>query len=375
MSNRLKTLFLILMTTALGFGFLHQFFGSVTLNFDRLHIFLFNLCSGGTLVLYHTENLKRLSPKSTTFLCLSIVYAVFAFLELYVAAVACSLLLFVIVESVRIRRFSFFPWNFFDHRAPVSEKFNQASLLCLSMGLLISSAVIINNEYMKLITIPKLKLDTFFLGFSFPLSLITMSVMFAIMKPDKKNIGIFIRNLCFWTVNLGVIIFFLFILMEKLFPQVIVTSLLFAAVVTILFLFLNHVDHIQQKNFLTSGMFFLLYTAITGIAYIIIEFYPDYYAQSSKLLLKLHSFASLYGWNLSGLAVIIRYEDFPIRLHSRHLIFAHWVIVAFLAPMGYYMGVFSFIAVAGYFLLLYILFFTRTKNNDGISAPIQKVSE
>jgi len=196
-------------------------------------------------------------------------------------------------------------------------------------------------------------------------------VMFAIMKPDKKSIGIFVRNLCFWTVNLGVIIFFLFILMEKLVPQVVVTTMLFAAVVTILFLFLNNVEHIQQKNFLTSGMFFLLYTAITGIAYIIIEFFPETYEHSSKLLLKLHSFASLYGWNLSGLAVIMRFEDFPIKLHSRRVIFAHWIIVAFLAPMGYYIGIFSILAVSSYFLLLYVLFFTQAKNVAVNQAPIQ----
>jgi hypothetical protein len=372
MSRNLKTIFLILMTTALGFGFLHRFSGSVSLNFDRLHIFLFNLCSGGTLVLYYTENLRRLTIRSGLFLSISLLYAVLAFLEYYPATVTCSVILFAIVESVRIRRFSFFPRNFFDAKAPVSEKFNQASLLCLSLGLLISSAVIINNEYLKIITIPKLKLDTFFLGFSFPLSLITMSVMFAIMKPDRKSMGIFVRNLCFWTVNLGVIIFFLFILMEKLLPQVVVTSLLFAAVVTILYLFMNNVSHVQQKNFLTSGMIFLLYTAITGIAYIILEFFPAHFEQSSKLLLKLHSFASLYGWNLSGLAVIMRFDDFPIRLHSRHLILAHWIVVAFLAPMGYYYGIFSIVAVIGYFLLLSVLFFTRTKNPGGKPAPIEE---
>ena len=362
MSRHLKTIFLILMTTALGFGFLHQFFGSANLNFDRLHIFLFNLCSGGTLVLYYTENLRRLTGKSGAFLGISLLYAVLAFLEFYPATVACSIVLFAIVESVRIKRFSFFPWNFFQNRAPVSEKFNQASLLCLSLGLLISSAVIINNEYLKLITIAKLKLDTFFLGFSFPLSLITMSVMFAIMKPERTKLETFLRNLCFWTVNLGVIIFFLFILMEKLMPQVVVTSMLFAAVITILLLFKQNVDHIQQKNFLTSGMFFLLYTAITGIAYIILEFFPAHFDMGSKLLLKIHSFASLYGWNLSGLAVIMRFDDFPIRLHSRHLIVAHWIVVAFLAPMGYYYGTFSILAIIGYFLLLVVLFFTRTKN-------------
>ena len=369
MGRNLKILFLVLMTTALAFGFLHQFFGTITLNFDRLHIFLFNLCSGGTLVLYHTEKLKHLSRHARFFLIISLCYAVFAFLELYPAAVVCSLVLCVIVESVRIRAFSFFPWGFFNSKTPVSEKFNQASLLCLSMGLFISAAVIVNNEYLKLVTIPKLKLDTFFLGFSFPLSLITMSVMFSIMKPGKTRISVFIRNLCFWTVNLGVITFFIFILLEKLPPQVVVTILLFIAVATVLYIFLHNVDNIQQKNFLTSGMLFLLYTAISGIGYIVIEFFPEYFEQSSKLLLKLHSFAALYGWNLSGLAVIIRYEDFPIKLHSRHLIFAHWVIVAFLAPLGYYVGIVSIVAVVGYFLLLYMLFFTKTKNGGVLKQP------
>lgn len=351
------------MTTALAFGFLHQFFGHVSLNFDRLHIFLFNLCSGGTIVLYYTEGLKHLSLKASAFLVISLCYACFAFFELYPLAIFCSLILAGIVESIRIRCFSFFPWDFFDAKAPISKKFNQASLLCLSMGLVISSVVIVNNEYLHLVTIPKLKLDTFFLGFSFPLSLITMSVMFSIMKPARESISVFIRNLCFWTVNLGVIIFFMFILLEKLAPQVLVTTLLFACVGTILYIFLNNVDSLQQKTFLTSGMLFLLYTAISGIAYIILEFFPMQYEQSSKLLLKIHSFTALYGWNLSGLAVILRYEDFPIRLHSRRLILAHWIIVAFLAPMGYYYPLFAFLATGGYCLLLCLLFFTRGKNN------------
>lgn len=363
MSNRLKALFVFLMTTALAFGFLHQFFGHVSLNFDRLHIFLFNLCSGGTIVLYYTEGLKRLSLKVSLFLCISLCYACFAFFELYIPAIACSIILACLVESIRIKAFSFFPWNFFDSTAPVAKKFNQASLLCLSMGLLISSVVIVNNEFMHWVTIPKLKLDTFFLGFSFPLSLITMSVMFSIMKPDKSKIPMFIRNLCFWTVNLGVIIFFMFILLEKLAPQVLVTSILFACVGTILYIFVHNVDRLQQKTFLTSGMLFLLYTAISGIAYIIMEFFPMYHEQNSKLLLKIHSFSALYGWNLSGLAVILRYEDFPIRLHSRHLILIHWIIVAFLAPMGYYYPLFAYLATGGYMALLCMLFFTQGKNH------------
>jgi hypothetical protein len=242
------------------------------------------------------------------------------------------------------------------------------------MGLLISSAVIVNNEFTHWVSIPKLKLDTFFLGFSFPLSLITMSLMFSIMRPTKEHLSVIIRNICFWTVNLGVIIFFTFILMERLAPQVLVTSILFICVTTILYLFITNVDRLQQKNFLTSGMIFLLYTAVTGIAYIIIEFFPDYHQHSGKLLLKLHSFASLYGWNLSGLAVIVRYDDFPIRLHSRTVILAHWIIVALLAPLGYYKPLFAVLAVIGYFTLLYTLFFTRARNHSTPDAIKREVS-
>jgi hypothetical protein len=374
MNRNLKVLFLILMTTALTFGFLHQFFGNISHNFDRLHIFLFNLCSGGTLVLYHTEKARKLTTRSSMFLGIAIIYAILAFFEIYRPAILCSVILAMIVESVRIKAFSFFPSNFFDPKAPVSEKFNQASLLCLSMGLLISSAVIVNNEFAHWVSIPKLKLDTFFLGFSFPLSLITMSLMFSIMRPTKEHLAVIIRNICFWTVNLGVIIFFTFILMERLAPQVLVTSILFICVTTILYLFITNVDRLQQKNFLTSGMIFLLYTAVTGIAYIIIEFFPDYHQHSGKLLLKLHSFASLYGWNLSGLAVIVRYDDFPIRLHSRTLILAHWIIVALLAPLGYYKPLFAVMAVIGYFTLLYTLFFTRARNHSTPDAIKREVS-
>lgn len=362
MNNTLKSFLVFLMTTALAFGFLHPYFSQVHYNFDRLHIFLFNLCSGGTIVLFYTEGRKPLSPKIWAFLTISLIYAFLAFLEIYSLAIACSVILAVIVESIRIKNFSFFPWNFFDSQAPVSKKFNQASLLCLSMGLLISSGVIINNEYTHWVSIPKLQLDTFFLGFSFPLSLITMSVMFSIMKPDKQAVSILIRNLCFWGVNLGVIIFFVFILLEKLAPQVVVTTILFITVAVILYLFITNVDSLQQKNFLTSGMLFLLYTAVSGIVYIIMEFFPAYHEQNATILLKIHSFSSLYGWNLSGLAVILRYGDFPIRLHSMTLIFAHWIIVAFLAPLGYYIPVFAVLATVGYFIFLCMLFFTQGKN-------------
>ncbi|MDM8524884.1 hypothetical protein QUF80_16060 [Desulfococcaceae bacterium HSG8] len=361
MSIRFRTVLMVLMSSALFFGFLHLFVpNGAEYNFERLHIFLFNLCSGGTIILYFTENREKPSKKVMLFCVLATSYAIFAFLEIYIPAMIISLVLAGIVETVRIRKFSIFPVNFF-RSARVSEKFHQASLLCLSVGLIISCMVILNNEYLKIISLPKLKLDTFFLGFSFPLSLITMSVMFSFMRDDDITpIVQVLKNAGFWAVNLGVIIFFLFILFEKLGWQLVVTSVLFTAVVMIFHLFIRLGARKQQKNFLISGMGFLLVTAVTGIAYIILEFFPGYYnSDISGLVLKLHSFPSLYGWNLSGLAVICRYQDFPIRLHSNGLILFHWITVMILAPAGVYFQFFAVCAIICYTVFLYILFSSK----------------
>ncbi len=279
----------------------------------------------------------------------------------------------LLLESIRIKRFSWLTVNLYQHSEPVHEKFHQGSLLCLFIGLTISGFVILNNEYLHLITIPKLKLNSFFLGFSFPLSLITRSVMFSLMKDDiSRNIRI-LKNLCFWTINLGVIIFFGFILAEMLIFQVIITTILTLTVILMLYLFITLGVRVQQKNFLLSGMIFLLWTAITGIAYIVVyRFFPEYYTPDiSKFLLKLHAFVSLYGWNLSGLAVICRYRDFPILLHSDSVIFFHWLIVLIFAPIGLYYEVFSVLAVLCYTILLYIVFSSKGSSDLKYTNPLR----
>jgi hypothetical protein len=347
------------MTLALFFGFLHLFIGDgKEYNFERLHIFLFNLCSGGTILLYFTEKKSRLSKKALVFSILAVCYALCAFLKYYFVSMFTALFLSGIVESVRIKRFSVFPHNFFKS-APVAEKFHQASLLCLSMGLFISALVIANNYYFRMVSFPKLRLDSFFLGFSFPLSLITMSVMFSLMKDDVRNVVRILKDAGFWTVNLGVIIFFIFILLERLHFQLVVTVVLFCSVVMIFILFAKLGIKTQQKNFLTSGMVFLLFTAVTGILYIILEFYPGYNPDKLKLLLRLHAFASLYGWNLSGLAVICRYDDFPIMLESKWIIMVHWITVVILAPLGYNFKPFAVAAVVLYLLMLNTVLFSK----------------
>jgi hypothetical protein len=364
---------MLLMFTALCFGFLHLFIpGSSLYNFERLHIFLFNLCSGGTVLIYFTEGRQRFTRANSLFLILSLIFAGAAFLRIYSIAILLALVLAGIVDSIRIRKFSLFPKNFFDANAAVAEKFHQASLLCLSMGLFISAIVMLNNEYLKLFYFEKLQLDTFFLGYSFPISLITLSMIFAYMKREKPFSRLILRlqNMGFWNVNLGVIIFFIFILFEQLIPQLVVTTILFFSVVLIYFLYNDLGVRVQQKNFLTSGMFFLWYTAITGIVYIAFEFSPSYDSQHLKFLLRMHSFASLYGWNLSGLAVICRKDDFPIRLHSSYIIVVHWITAIVLAPLGTYFIGFAIPALIGYAFILYMILFSKGVDRSGYPTDI-----
>ena len=360
MSKSLKLVLMFTMFTALGFGFLHLFVPDRTLyNFERLHIFLFNLVSGGTILLHFTEGKPYLTAKGKAFFILSIAYALLAFQKIYLPATAIAVILAAIVESVRIKKFSFFPSSFFDPGERVSQKFHQAALLCLSIGLVMSGLVIINNEYLKLVTMRMLQLDTFFLGFSFPLSLISMAVIFSFMKGDFSRVILRLKNIGFWNVNLGVIIFFIFILFEMFIPQVFVTTILFLSVILIYYLFLKLGRRLQQKSFLISGMFFLLYTAVTGIAYIILKFFPSYDHENLKFFMRMHSYAALYGWNLSGLAVICRRNDFPIRLHSKTIITVHWITVILLAPLGTYYQPFAVAALISYGFVLYMILFSE----------------
>lgn len=390
MNQYLKLFFSIMMIIALCFGYAAIYFPLEHYDFERLHIFLFNLCTGGTIILYFTEGIDRISTRTGSFLVLSLFYALFAFLEIYPVTIFISLALASIVESLRIEKFSIFPWNFFTMKESVSAKFHQASLLCLSIGLLMSTAVIINNEYIHAVTMDKLVLNTFFLGFSFPLSLITLSVIFSMIRvngdfsvkecmfeslnknrlyrlfgADKElcdtKISSIVSVACFWTINLGVIIFFIFILFERFYPQLVVTSMLFIAVVTVFYLYRKYGKKMQQKQFLSSGIGFLIATAITGIIYIFYQMSPDYDPANTKWLLRIHVFASLYGWNLCGLAVICRFKDFPIKLHSGLVIAVHWLTALVLAPLGANFGFVAVMAVAGYIFIVITLFFSNIK--------------
>lgn len=358
MSNTFKTTILILLSIALTCGFLHHLIPPAELNFERLHIFLFNLCGGGTLLIYFTEDKKQLSIHGKLFFIGALAFALCAFLGWYLPTLILPLLLAVITERVRVLHFgNCIPTEMFTGAEPVSRKFHQASLLCLSFGLIFSSPVILNAVYMHWVDLKKLTLDTFFLGFSFPISLISMSVIFSLMRKADDSLHKTLKETAFWVINLGVIIFFGFILAELFIPQVVIASTLFLAVGLVLYLYKSHGIPLQQKTFLTSGIIFLLSTAVTGILYILLEFSTGYDPQQALPLLRLHAFTALYGWNLSGLAVITRHYDFPIQLHSEKSILLHWLTVLILCPLGYFFPLAALAAVISYTLLLYNLLF------------------
>lgn len=362
MGSGLKVFFLVMMVSALAFGFMHHLVPPEVCNFERLHIFLFNLCGGGTLLVYYTEGRKFLSPNGALFLLLALFFALSAFFEWYLAALIIPIFLFLLSEKIRLRHFGhFFPIDFFSGEEPVSRKFHQAALLCLSIGLLLSSLAILNSEYVYWFFNEKFELDTFFLGFSFPVSLISFSLIFSRMKDEKPAPAKFVREVAFWTINLGVIIFFLFILAGMFKSQLLAATTLFLAVSMVLLLYGRKGFQVQEKAFLTSGICFLVITSITGIAYILLSASSLYIPEYSEPLLRIHSFTALYGWNLSGLVIIIRGDDFPLRLHSGSVVFLHWLTVLILCPLGYFFPVAALFAVLSYALLLIILFFTKEK--------------
>ena len=361
MNIKLKILFSILMITALVFGFIHIYFPADNYSFERLHIFLFNLCTGGTILLYYTQGRVNISKTIIFFFLGSLIYAFSAFFKVYSVTIIISVPLFLLVEKIRIEKFSLLPIQFISLKEPVSEKFHQASLLCLSIGIAMASLVILNNEYFKFVTMEKLTLNTFFLGFSFPLSLITLSLVFSMLKKIEGSSAKIVMEVCFWSITLGVIIFFVFILFEKFIPQIFVTAALFTAVIMVFLLYTNFADKIQQKLFLTSGIGFLILTAISGIVYICMQMSEGYDPQKIKWLLHMHVFASLYGWNLCGLSVICRFEDFPIKLHSSTVIFVHWLTAIVFAPLGVFYGWFAILAIIGYSFITLTLFFSSNE--------------
>ncbi len=189
---------------------------------------------------------------------------------------------------------------------------------------------------------------------------VVVSILFKFLKNNQDSGTKRLKELIFWAINLGVITFFIFIIFEQLILQAIVTLILFIAVALMTGTHLKYGFKLQQREFLTSGLAFLLLTAVTGIAYILLEFSPQYSSDNYKWLLRLHTFASLYGWNICGLSVISRFDDFPIRLNSRLLICLHWITAIILAPIGHLHISISILATICYAAILAAVFFGKS---------------
>lgn len=355
-STRNLSRYLLFTTMALAFvfGYLDLYLDR---NFERLHIFLFNLTSGGFTILYFTEGKSIPSIKTLVFFFLSIAYALLAFFEAYFPAAAVAIILALIVESYRIKKFQIFPHSFFKIKSSASVKFHEAALLCLSIALFLSAFVILNDVWLKLFYFEKLTLNVFFLGFSFPVSLITLSIISGIIEQKNSTFINIAEHLFFWLICGGVIIFFLFIIFQIFAAEVFISTLLFVTVLMLFLFFFRFGTQIQQKYFLVSGMYFLLFSAFTGVIYVVLSKFSSYELYG-KIILRMHAFCSLYGWNLTGMIVIIRWDDFPIALNTRKAIYFHWFIILLLAPIAKFYSPAVIPAIASYIIFLIFFFFS-----------------
>ncbi len=357
MSAKLRFVLFSLISLSFFFGFSHSLFPEFhKYDFERLNIFFFNLCCCGTVILYYTEAKRELSEKSALFFILSFIYALSTFFNYYILTMIISFVLLIIVEKVRIKRFSFFPSNFFDSSVSVSIKFHHASLLCLSIALIFSVLAIINEEYYKILFFSKLKLNAFFLGFSFPVSLISFSLIFSFMNENANALIERLKNISFWIINLGVITLFIFILSERLFFQLITAFLLFLGVIIIFYLFYKLSLPSSRKKILMSGMLFLIASAISGILYIMINLLYGYDVFDMRFIARIHAFIALYGWNLSGIIIICRYEDFPAHIDLKKIFPLHWAALALFVPLGYYIPLFALLVSALFSFVLFRFF-------------------
>lgn len=373
MSARLKVILWLLMVA----GFIFGYAGLVipgqtailetprpdTFQFQRLHIFLFNLVSGGAVLLYFTEEHRKLTWRGWTYLLASLVFSIVAFLNQYMLAALLAVLLAVIVEAIRIEKFAFLPVDFFTRSVPLTRRFHHAAVLCLSLGLLICAGVMIDNQYLHLLNLPYLILDDFFLGFSFPLSLVTFAVMFSMARDDPRSLISVLREASFWIVTIGVIVFFVFIVLEILVAELVIATVLLLDALLIFYLFrLDLRDRGEPAEFLTSGMVFLVLTGVTGLLLVLWGVFTPNDQQGRGLLLQTHAYLSLYGWNLVGLTVIIHYREFPLRLHDLAVILLHWITVALLAPLGSEYAIFAVAAIPAFVILTGLILFSRPAN-------------
>ena len=370
MSTRLKVILWILISAGFVFGYAGLILPGQTAiletprpgtyQFQRLHIFLFNLVCGGTLLLQYTHGDHRLSWREWLYLAASLVFSLMAFLNQYLVAAILALGLAIIVESVRIKTFGALPNELFQTKIPLSRRFHHSAVLCLSLGLFISAAVILDDIYLHWLNLRSLLLDDFFLGFSFPLSLVTFAIIFSLVREDSPKWVRAARESSFWIVTVGVILFFVVIILGIVPAELCLAVLLLMDVALIFYLFrLDLADRSEPADFLTSGMIFLVLTGVTGLLLVLwgIATPNDQYGRN--LLLQTHAYLSLYGWNLAGFTVIVHRYDFPLRLNDLPIILLHWVTTALLAPLGSMHPIFAFAAIPAFITLTGLILLSR----------------
>ena len=113
MNSRTKLVLGATMSLSLLFGFVHTIWPEAPAYCKRLHIFGFNLVTGGSLILYYTEGVGAFSPRVKAYFGLALLYALSATAGWYIPTLILSVPLFLLVESVRIKRFALLPIAFF----------------------------------------------------------------------------------------------------------------------------------------------------------------------------------------------------------------------------------------------------------------------
>lgn len=330
-------------------------------NAHRIHVFLFNLCSGGLLILrYSVPGGKKIVP--WLFLIISLIFTISAAMSQYHFAIASAVACAVIVEKVRFARFPFLPLDFFRRDIPVSAKFHHAALLCLSIALF-ASAFSMAALLCGIALPPKMTVDIFFLGFSFPVSLITMSLLFANIPNSHKKPESIINRFVFWAVNLGVIVFFVFILAERAYPQVIIAASLLVPVGFMFYRFITAYTRDGSFQIIFGGMIFLLISALSGIAYIMAKYLiTGTSPHIQKYILEFHRYASLYGWNQAGMLLLLGKTGFHLNRISPMAISLHWTAVLVFAPCAIFCRLWGLPASLLYMAFLAIVF--RKSGND-----------
>lgn len=364
--EKLTIFFLIIIGFILGFAglvFPHQkdlliWTSSESFQIQRLHIFFFNLIAGGTVILWFTNKESKFSKHTWLYLIISFLFSISVFLNFYIIALILGIVLVFLVERVRIHHFGFFPFSFFNYNVPVERKFHLASLLCLSIGIILAELMILNNYYLQILSPDVLPLNYFYLGFSFPLSLIIFSIIYDLLGHKDDPILKMQKEVSFWFVNIGVIVFFIFIILKIVIGEIICASSLIIYIFFTLYLFLKNSNYFINKKFLISGMFFLILTSLTGLSMICLQFFhtdTSSYQFLNNLLLQMHGYLALYGWLLSGLIVIIRNLDIQQKYQSNKKILLHWFLLVIIVPIGIINLWFAILAIP-----IFILYFWST---------------